>query len=293
MDNNSSQYRKSFSQRNGFEPAARPLDPDVMPYQLRLELEDVLMTEYQKGVANAYRGLEAVNWLEILGRLWVYKFSQQRTSHLEVLCLEMCKRVIFKNSFHEVFTLLEWFANEVGENQPSFQKQINGVLSRHQAPYLLHNSLKNGWMIIQTGTEIERDTVLQCLFDLQNPAFMKTMEHFEKAGHWLTNGAFAESVGQSTKAIEACLKKLSGKSEASGGDALKTYAKQTTLPHSLQKLMEVIWRYRNEAEDVGHSKRDNASTVEPGREEAQLLYGITASCLSFLINKWRKSNDGT
>jgi hypothetical protein len=283
------QYRETFSQRNGYEMIPLPLNPGEMPYLLRHELADVLETEYEKSTDNASNVLKFAEWNEIFARLWVRKFGQQRTFGQQALCKEKCKSIILHKPFHEVLTLLEWFAFAIGEKQASFQKEINIVLTAHKAPYILYHSPKNNWLVIQTGSEIERHTVLECLTILQDPTFVIPKEHFEKAGHWLIKENFAESVGQVFKALEACLKILSGNLEATGGDALKAYVKQFSLPPPLQELIRNLWRYRNEAEDVGHSKKENASTPSPDRWTAQFLYVQVAYCLSFLINRWQEN----
>jgi hypothetical protein len=104
--------------------------------------------------------------------------SRKLYDDMQALCLEECRRIIFFRDFDEVFTLVEDLAIRIGDKQPTFQKEINAALARNQAPYILYRSSEKGWMIIETGTEVERETVLQCLSDLRDLAFEKSLGAF-------------------------------------------------------------------------------------------------------------------
>lgn len=292
MDENFTQleYRKTFTQRNGFEPIPAPLQPEEISQQLRLELEDLLLKETQKEW-NRPHGCKIADWHNILGDIWVQFFKKPRFATCQDLCIQECTRLICFGGFHEVFTVMEELAVRVEDKQPSFQDEINHAFVRNQVPYILYKSPeKKEWIIIQTGSGKERESVLQCLADIGDPAFSKTREHFEKSGHNLNKGEFPESVGQSTKALEACLRTLTHTPDSSGGQVLKIFDNEIKLSPGIKQIISAVWQYRNEAEDVGHSKKDNTTSPPPDRWDAQLIYVVIAGILSFLVNKYRDQN---
>ncbi len=277
----------SFSQRNHFASIPLPLVPGEMPEKLRLELEDVLVREYEEGIKNFLNDGKAANWDKVLGRIWVRIFGMSRTVGIKALCIEECSRRIKCHAPDKVLTLIEELAKLIGEKQPSFQKEVNEVLSYHQAPYILHCSSEKGWMMIQTGSEVDRDNILQCLSDLKDPAFEKTREHFEKAGRLLSKQEYAESVGQSIKAFEACLRKLANRPTLWGIYVLEECDKKFNLPLPLKESMKDMFKYRNDAEDVGHSKKEGSTCPVPDRWDAQLVYTLIASYIAYLVSKCR------
>jgi hypothetical protein len=160
-------FRKNFSQRNGFAPMPSPLNPEEITSQLRLEFQDLLFQEYQKGTFKRRIGEKSVDWEEILGDLWVQVFKRQRLGGAHALCLEECRKVIQFHEFHQVFTLMEDLATRIGDSQPNFQKEINQALIRNQTPYILQNSPILGWGFIQTGSFEEKNAVLNAFENLK------------------------------------------------------------------------------------------------------------------------------
>lgn len=279
--------RQSYSERHGHKEVVPPLDPGHLSNQLRLEFIDALRNTYQDGLWDekcCRKG--AVDWQRLFGNLSVRVFGQERM--YQAMCLDVCINVFRGGEFYEVFDVIEAIANEIGEGRSDFFREVNGALTRNKAPYILHKSVSKEWVIVQTGSEKEREAVLHSLADLKEPAFIKTREHFEKAGCWLTRGDCAESAGQSAKALEACLRTLTGMPDATGGQALEAYAQRTGLSPRFKEFMGAVWQYRNKTQDVGHAKKDNDSFPPPDKWEAQALYIFVAGSLSFLINRLRE-----
>lgn len=282
--------RQAFSERHGYKEPPVPLSPGNLSYELRNELWDILITQFEEGKWNHQIPFQKPNWQKILGDLWVRRFKQQRIRGCEALCLERCQNVFIFDVFYEVFDLLEDLTEMLGDEQPNFQKEINAALKRNRAPYIFHKSSNKEWIIIETGSGKEKEAVLQCLADISSPTFIKTRQHFEKAGQRLAKAEFPEATGQSAKALEACLRKLTNEPDKTGGQVLEKYTSENKLSPRLKQLMLAVWQYRNEAGDVGHAEKDDASSPPPDRCEAQLIYVTVAGCLSYLINKWREHN---
>jgi hypothetical protein len=281
--------RKSFGERNGYSDVPAPLNPGEISQQLRIEFDYLLSSQPTEGLIKSKLGKQGADWEKIFEEIWIYKFGKAYVSnYILALCSDEIKRVIAYGDFSEVFSLIEEIALRIKDSQPSFQEEINAALIRNQSPYILHKSSEMGWVFIQTGSNQEKETAVKCLEDLKDPYFSNARAHFEKAGSWLFKEEFPESVSQSAKALEACVKKLINKPDVTGGSAIEFYAKETKLPPRIKQLMLTIWGYRNEAEDVGHSKKDNAHTPPPDRWEAQLIYGLVPSVLSYLVNKRRE-----
>ena len=283
------EFRKNFSQRNGFVPIPPPLNPEEITDQLRLEFEDLLLMEYQRTWKRKIS--KSADWERILGDLWVQIFRRQRLPEVQALCIEECRRIIRFGSFHEVFNLMEDLAFRVENSQPSFQKEINAALIRNQAPYIFQYSSTLGWGIIQTGTYEEKNVVLTAFQDLQGIDLAIPREHFEKAGRHLAKDkedcdAFRESI----MGIEAILKIFANKPNVSLGSILETEERSLEIPPPLNNIFKGMWKYRSEAPGVGHSGKIISSCPPPSRWEAQLMYVFCCGTASYFINK-RKTKE--
>lgn len=282
------EFRKNFSQRNGFVPIPSSLNLEEITDQLRLEFEDLLIREHQEAAWQRRIGAKSADWERILGDLWVQVFKRQRFAGAQALCIEECRRIIQFGSFHEVINLMEDLAFRVENSQPSFQKEINAALIRNQAPYILQNSATLGWGIVQTGTYEEKNAVLTAFKDLDDIDLAIPREHFEKAGrHLAKDKEDCDAVRESTMGFEALLKIFANKPNASLGSILETEKGSLEIPLPLNDIFKGIWKYRSEAPGVGHSGKTTSSCPQPSRWEAQLMYVLCCGAASYFINKRR------
>jgi len=285
------EFRKNFSQRNGFAPIPPPLNPLEITDQLRLEFEDLLLREHQEGNWKRSIGGKAADWERILGDIWVQIFKRPRSHGVHALCIEECRRIIHVGDFHEVFHIMEELAFRIENSQPSFQKEINAAFVRNQAPYILQNSPKLGWGIMQTGTFAEGKAVLTAFHDLESNDLAIPREHFEKAGLHLTKEKEeCAVVRESTMGLEALLKIFANKPNASLGSILETERDLLEIPPPLNDIFKGLWKYRSEAPGVSHSGKTNSLCPPPTRWVAQMMYVFCCASASYFINERRTKN---
>ena len=290
MNQNTTQqeFRKNFSQRNGYAPIPFPLNPEELSEQLRLEFEDLLLREQQEGNWKGAHGCKVADWQRILGDIWVQIFKRPRFQGVQALCIDECRRIIRIGDFHEVFTIIEELAFRIEDKQLSFQKEINAALIRNQAPYILQKSPTLGWGMMQTGTHEEGKAVLLALHNLQGEELSIPREHFEKAGrHLAKDKEECEVVRESTMGLEALLRIFADKPNVSLGSILETEKERLEIPLPLNDVFKGMWKYRSEAPGVGHSGKKVSICPSPTRWEAQLMYGFCCVATSYFINKRR------
>jgi hypothetical protein len=281
------EFRKNFSQRNGFIPIPPALNLEGITDQLRLEFEDLFLREQQEG--NWKRSIEyEADWERILGDIWVQIFKRSRFPGVQDLCIQECRRIIRVGDFHEVFTIMEELAFRIENKQPSFQKEINAALVRNQAPYILQNSPTLGWGMMQTGTYEEGKAVLIAFRDLQSENLTIPKDHFEKAGrHLAKDKEECAAVRESIMGLEALLKIFADKPKVSLGSILETEREKLEIPLPLNDSFKGMWKYRSEAPGVAHSDKQIPSCPPPSRWEAQLMYVFCCAAASYFINKRR------
>lgn len=277
----------SFSQRNGYESVPSPLNTGDLPYELRNELDAMLRKEYAKGY-NHRCSDPTIEWEGVLRDLWVQYFKDRFVAYQSYFCLDRCFAIFGHGAYFAVLDLIEWLATRIEERQPTFQKSINDIFARYQAPYILHKCGQWRWNIIQTGTDQERIAVVSTFSGLRDSRFRTTLEHLEKAGNYLSKDNSADSATHAGKAFEACLRTLVGKPDITGGAALEIFAEKYCMPNEMKEAMVSIWKYRNKKSGVGHAEKDSAEALGPTNFEAQCYYVQCCGAISYFLNLARE-----
>lgn len=279
----------SFSQRNGFTSIPSPLKPGELTPQLRNELNAALREALEAFAAcshqneECYKIFEVANWNKILRKYWVNKFKQRFEDFVNAfMCVEYyCLPIINRGEFYEVFEVIEDLLNLAGEQQPSFPVAITELLERNQAPYVLRKNLDGKWWIIQTGTDEEKEAVLNALTSATSKY---TVGHLEKCGHALTKGDPVLATEEAIKGFEAELRNIGNLPNKTGVDALKKCASVLPIPLHINKMLESMLNYRGDTPGIGHAMKDS-NYPPPDRFEAQFIYVVCCAAISFLSNK--------
>jgi len=279
---------RNFSQRAALLPVPPPLNPGELSQQVRIELEAELKREYLKTITAQHLGDGHAEWTEMLSDLAVRAFRWSLHTGIEGRCLEHCYRVIRGAKFNEVFDLIEAIAAQIGNAQPTFPKAINAVLHRSQAPYVLIKTMKGDWEFIQTGSGEDQKSVTYCHSCLNDTTFINTRTHIQRAGAALAKMDYEYATNQSVMAVEATFRSITGRQNFTLGQILGQ--DEIKLPPLVKEQCRNMWKYRSDADGVGHSIKDISSCPRPNHAEAQLIYSTCCATITYLINTHSKAS---
>lgn len=292
----SSPLHLSFSQRNGYKSIPQPLNLEELTPHLRNELDAAVRKAVDESSVCSRQGDECykiyavANWNKALHQYAVSKFRLRYDEYnMGQFLLCNCLPIFAYGEFHDVMDIIEDLLNLVGNEQPSFPQALRDIFQRHQVPYIIKEIETGKWWIIQTGTPYEQLGILSAFACLQDPSLKYTKDHLEKSGYELAKGNYSQGTEESLKALEACVRSISGQPNKTGGEALKECNRIYQIPFPLYKMAENIWSYRNDATGIGHAMKDGKLT-SPNRWDSQLIYVACCGIISYLVN--RKNAEG-
>ena len=168
-------------------------------------------------------------------------------------------------------------------NKSAFEERMNQIFADNSVGY----ELKEG-KIERIGAPYIDEVVTQARQVLRNPAYAGPDEQFEKAISFLNqrpNPDTANCLGDAVGAVEGLARIVTGKEKDTLSDILKKDTRfKSGIPGALLEMMQKLYAYRGDAEGVAHGQTSTDKT--PAVEEAELVLGISASCMIYLAKKF-------
>ena len=280
----------TFSQAEGLAELPRQLALGEMPHGFRVEAHS-LVSQSILSTAHSSKIL-CEDWHKIVTQLWVGYFYLPYYDFNYGMPFESTAkmtRVILDCPFNEVFDFLTALVRH-DNCPPEVRDEIARLLRKHRMAYYLDT---NGTpTFIPQSSPQEGDAVRAAMGVLAAESGMDgARAHLFKAAGAINEGRFADAVRESIHAVESVAKVISGKADATLGDAIKELQERGLLTHgALAEGFKKLYGYTSDEEGIRHalSEKGDANVDE---EEALFMFGACASFCSYLCRKRRKMSE--
>jgi AbiJ N-terminal domain 4 len=260
----------SFSQRKDLKPVPT-IQVDSMNDDLRNSLWNTLSKTIWTTSGFLSDRTPTLNIYKFSAILWEYYFKKP----LDTLTgagsarLRMIRDYFFSCEWNEVYEFLEFLVSI--HNTPNLIKALNNVLERELAGY----KFVAGHLTDVTNHE-EIAMIEEALKDSR---FVGVAAHIERSLELYAdrkNPDYRNSIKESISAVESMSRVVSGNSNATLGDALKTIEKNGQLHKALKEGFLKLYGYTSDAQGIRHAMLD-----EPNLTAADARYFLV-SCSSFV-----------
>ncbi|HYE77631.1 MAG TPA: hypothetical protein VEI97_06570 [bacterium] len=182
-------------------------------------------------------------------------------------------------AWFKVYDFIEKFNSEIvgGDDAIMFATEVNDLFMELGIGWQLENG-----QITTRGDEAFESTVTMALQDLQESGKPTAARELQEAVRDLSRrpdpdltGAIHHAMG----ALECLARELSGRSNDTLGQVLKSHGARLGIPPAVVKGLESWWGYASE------TSRHLSATKAPARAEAEFLVAQAASVLSYLLAK--------
>ncbi len=163
------------------------------------------------------------------------------------------KDIFFEKEWHKIFDIMEYFnyrycRSQIKFSQIKFNQIINQILIDENVGY----RFIRGMFVPLTNEEEIAEIAKAMITPYQN-----ANEHIKKATQFFsnrTNPDYENSIKESITAVEAVAKELTGKKNASLGDAIKVLETNGIVLHGAFKVaLDKLYGYTSEASGVRHA----------------------------------------
>jgi hypothetical protein len=262
----------NFSERNGLKPSPTQLMPGQMPQQLRASLWNTLHIALwdTDGFMYSRSGMGTID--EFSKALWFqhFKLPFSKIPGTSANILKTLEQHFFGCSWNEVYDFLE--ATMSISKGSRLQLLLNVVLERELAAYRIVDG-----RFVQITSETELAALTEALS--ARDRFAPTVLHLQRALELLSdrsNPDFRNSIKESVSAVEACARTLTGRENATLGDALKLLEKDHGLHKALKDGFSKLYGYTSDEHGIRHAMHEEPSL---GIAEAKFFL---LSCTSFI-----------
>ncbi len=282
--------RKLFSQRYGYSPAELPLQLESMNDDLRVRLWNTLAEVLTFFMTN--NRIVSTRIRQILCREIFDAFLKREADDKCHLGLNIYDVREIKNRYFEIknryFNEAEWFhvydfiefiwqqldamvryVGDIYEKSriervlEEFYLSINRVLEEEYAGYRLIDG-----EIVPVTSEIEIQSIAQALKSTELGRFNTSREHLKKALSLFSDREapdYENSIKEAISALEALARELTGKSNATLGEAIPDLAKRLELHPALVGAINKLYGYASDESGIRHSKKRRPTLTHPGR----------------------------
>ena len=282
----------TFSQRMGIKPINKSKDVP-MDDGLRNQLWNTLVTFYwnydpyqSQRFGNYWSGNEVVrefvievwtnylkNRLDKLGEYWNDVFTELEEDY-------------FNCEWNEVFEFIEFTLNNFKLNKSlknKFIRECNHTLEKEFSAYRI---VGGKFIMITSKQEIEE--VEKAIDDTRGPV----QKHLERALELLSdkkNPDPRNCIKESISAVEAICQKITGKKNATLGDALNIIRdkQQIELPTPLRDAFNKLYGYTSSKEGIRHALSDKSTLTS---DDARFMFVSCSSFVNYLTAKSLKTD---
>lgn len=269
---------KLFSERKGLKKVSEIIQTESMNDELRVSLWNVLELElwstpcfFENDLslfANSKPDFDTFRKL-----LWVNHFKQpiDRCPDLYPAIMSIIRTHFFNCQWNEVYDFLEFVVSYYGS---SFIRLVNSL------NYMLERELSGYRFVDGHLADITDKQELEMLDEaLRDTRFTGVTAHLQRALELYADRKhpdYRNSIKESISAVESMARVVSGKSNATLGDALKVIEKKGALHSLLKEGFIKLYGYTNDEHGIRH-----AMLEEPSLTAADARFFLL-SCTSFV-----------
>ncbi len=275
-----------FSQRYGFKPVKTIIQVDGMDSDLRNGLWNALeIFFWSKARKEAYLRESAVYGLFISLRLDYFKLTLDTMPNYMSDALKSVREYFFGCKWSDAYSFVEFIANddEVKSVSKGFMKYCNSILQREVSGYRFVGGK------IAPVTSQEEIAELEEALDA-SASFKPVAIHVKTALDFLSDRKspdYRNSIKESISAVEAACRSVTGKDDATLGQALKVLNDSKIAIHpALEKAFSKLYGYTSDAEGIRHALLDEPSL---DFEDAKFMLVSCAAFINYLKLKASKA----
>jgi hypothetical protein len=267
-----------FSRRYGFRHITENLVYDAISERIRTGLLQIL-----REIA-----IRITDGPSVLRRWVCYSLREKRWSS-SFPAWDQVEKLIYRCKWYEFFDVCEemyrYLENPRMDNVmagPTFETQLNQVLSEEGSGYRMFNGL-----IERMSTPFADKQIHEVRQLLRDARFEGPNMHFEKAIAFLNQRPSADTencIKEAASALESIGKILSGETKESFGAIYKKHFKDQ-IPKPLNLIFENFWGYASGEGGIRHASIDGTRVPV---EEAEFCLVQAASMIRYLIQKFGK-----
>ena len=282
----------SFSQAQGYEEIPGPLKLEELPENARTGIWNVFFASMKQVLrsVNRVRSRRIVRlgdeWHDVLRAMhtdfhnlpldeWIADFEHNRSE---------LRHYIETQPFNKVFDLIQ-FALRHPKCPRGFIKDIRNTFAECRLAYTIDAGPPA--TVLPAVTPEEGDALVESLQALRDAAMGGSATHLRKAAEHVNTGDWADSVRESTHAVESVARTLDP-AATTLKPALAALEKRSALHPALKGAFSKLYGYTSDEQGVRHALLDQPQ-AKVGRDEAVFMLGACASFASYL---WRKHAAG-
>lgn len=276
---------KLFSQRHDFKPVKKVIQVDSMDEELRNGLWNALHVFYWDKVS-VHSLKDSGGMYTLFLTLWLDYFkkpidtmkSAWHDAHNEI------RKYFFNCNWFEVYDFTEFIVNNYpySSTNERFMEYSNSILERELSGYRfigkkiapitseeeiaeIEEALEPESSLKAVATHIK--TALDCLSDKKSPDYRN-------------------SIKESISAVEAICRVITGKDDATLGEALKIISNKIQIHPALQKSLDKLYGYTSDADGIRHSLLEESDL---DFEDAKFMLVSCSAFINYLKMKASKA----
>jgi hypothetical protein len=277
----------TFAQAEGVEPLPQPLKLGEISQELRALLWKVFYHSLLKAEKSSVLGdvhpWVGDRWHSILRDKHVH-FDHRMADDFEndFTTCSAAMRAIFENgNYVQVFDFIQF----VLRHRSCPHDLADGVawaLKQSRAAYVLVDR----HTIYPIPSKEEGAAIERAFADLASVEFGGARAHLRKAGEFLNQGHYADSVRESIHGVESVARLLDPKASRTLGPALAALEAKGTIHGALKAGFSSIYGYSSDESGIRHSLLDG-DKAQVDLHDSMFMIGACASFVSYLIGKAR------
>lgn len=278
-----------FSQRIGKTPEKKLAQIDSMDEELRNSLWSLLHSFYLNTATHGHgRSLSDLDSpmgpsssiRNLIFRLWVdfYKKPIDTIPDYWGDCKAILRKYFFSAAWFEAYDFLEFVAlnGDEGVDQ-DFKKACNHMLERENSAYRFIGTQLAG---ITSTLEIEavEDAISS------GKRFAGVSQHLDAALRLMSDRNspdFRNSIKESISAVESLAKHITGKPNATLGEALKELERQRQLHSSMKKAFSALYGYTSSTQGIRHALMDEPTLT---KTDARFMLICCSAFINFAVD---------
>lgn len=279
-----------FSQRIG----KKPIDTQIQLDSMNDELRNGLWNAFYKYCAEPAKlgqydaePIIAEEFIPFFESLWEHYLKKSLTT-LSIFYTPTVKKIrdlYLKWDYLEVYDFIDWIARTESDiDKSDFIEYCNMILERENSSYRFV-----GEYVTPITDEVEIKEIETVIQASDKFGLLGVKAHIESALKLLSdreNPDYRNSFKESISAVESICKKISGKPNATLGDALKEIDKKFNLHPALKKGYSAIYGYTSSADGIRHGSIDESKV---DYDDAKYMLVSCSAFVNYLIIKAQKA----
>jgi len=274
-----------FSQKYGYKPVKNVIQLNIMDSDLRNGLWNALSISYWSKAGHTH-ALKDDEIYPIIRDLWLDYFKRpiDTIPYSWGDTYQQIRKYFFKCEWFEVYDFVQFIANNYHSSSTNelFMKYSNSILEREVS----------GWRFV--GEEIAPITSEEEIAEIEKALESTSLlgpiaTHIKTALDFLSDKKtpdYRNSIKESISAVEAICRLITGKDNATLGQALKVIKGKITVHPALEQAFSELYGYTSDADGIRHSLLDEPDI---DFEDAKFMLVSCSAFINYLKLKSSKA----